>query len=376
MKDLPEGDCMDWSHLISLIVGAGCGAVGTAIWLRSHKTMPVASSLLSSPPSTPNPATASASSGQISSSVSPADQQVAQHVEQIQHLERQLVDLQQAYFRALELGQFKAGFLARTSHELRSPINGVIGMHQLILADLCDDPAEEREFLQQAHTSVLKILGLLDELIAISKIEYGTGSLCLEPVQLAELFKEVQAAIHLQAENRNLRLQVVIPEPEIEVLADWKQLRQVLISLLDTAIAHMDEGQICLRVCPSGATEPVRIWLEDQRPASAWHEAFDLLSARDQSIQAIQTMQAPQKVVPEIIEQILAETGDSLHPSMGLSLLMNSILLYCMGGQLTILHTPIVLPESDLTATQSPTDAASDAQWPNLTRLECCFPRP
>lgn len=357
---------------MSLVLGLGCGAVGTSLWLRSR---PVSSHLVSS---TAYPAAPRPDPDQTGHAGSSHHNQF----QQIDQLERQLISLQQAYFRALELSQFKAGLLARTSHELRSPLNGVIGMHQLILADLCDSPEEEREFLQQAHTSVLKMLGLLDELIVISKIEYGTGNLCLEPVPVAELFKEVQAAVHLQAENRNLRLQIVIPEADVEVLADWKQLRQVLVSLLDAAISHMDDGQLRLRVCPSSPAdpgEPVQIWLEDQRSASAWREAFDLIGASNQSIQSIQTIQPTQKIVPEVIEQILAETGDSLHPSMGLSLLMNHILLHCMGGKLTILQTPIAHSTDNFTTPQTPDPTSPDSlgnEWPNLTRLECCLPRP
>lgn len=364
---------MDWSHLVSLMLGLGCGAVGTALWLRSRPASSTTISAASTPDSTSEPRS-TAPTAPISPTVTRASS--FKQLSSVDQLERQLVDLQQSYFRALELSQFKAGFLARTSHELRSPLNGVIGMHQLILADLCDSPAEEREFLQQAHTSVLKMLGLLDELITISKIEYGTGNLCLEPIQLAELFKEVQSAVHLQADNRNLRLQVIIPDADVEVLADWKQLRQVLISLLDTAIAHMEDGQICLRVYPSAPTEPARIWIEDQRPAYTWREAFDLLGASDESIQSIQNLQPSQKVVPAVIEQILAETSQSLRPSMGLSLLMNYILLHCMGGKLTILQTPIAHSTDNLATVQTSTEALTNDEWPDLTRLECCLPRP
>lgn len=353
---------------MSLVLGLGCGAVSTALLLRSRLTSPVIPLVPSSSGSV-QPKLTQATPKETSKES--ALTHCTEQIKQAEQLELQLVELQQTYFRTLELSQFKAGFLARTSHELRSPLNGVIGMHQLILADLCDSPEEERDFLQQAHTSVLKTLGLLDELIAISKIEYGTGSLCLEPVQLAELFKEVQATVHLQAENRNLRLQVVVPDADVEALADWKQLRQVLVSLLDTAISHMDSGQIRLRIYPSAPNEPVRIWLEDQRPASVWREALDLLNANDPSIQSIQSNQ---KVVPTVIEQILAENSDSLHPSMSLGLLMNCILLHCMGGKLTVLQTPISHVKNNLAVLSAP-DPLTDDEWPNLTRLECCLPR-
>src|SRR5689334_21319694 len=67
--------------------------------------------------------------------------------------QEQLRQVELAYRMASEMSQFKAGFLARVSHELRSPLNGMIGMHQLILSDLCDGPQEEREFVAQADES-------------------------------------------------------------------------------------------------------------------------------------------------------------------------------------------------------------------------------
>ena len=92
-----------------------------------------------------------------------------------QHRETELLqELQQtqlAYHKAQEMGQFKAGFLARISHELRSPLGSIIGLHQLILADLCENPEEEREFISQAHEKSLKLLKLIDEILNISKIE-------------------------------------------------------------------------------------------------------------------------------------------------------------------------------------------------------------
>jgi signal transduction histidine kinase len=83
---------------------------------------------------------------------------------------------------AKEMSQFKAGFLARTSHELRSPLSSLIGLHQLILADLCDSPEEAREFVAQANASALKMVKLLDEVIAVSKTEHGTNRLELRSV--------------------------------------------------------------------------------------------------------------------------------------------------------------------------------------------------
>ena len=62
-------------------------------------------------------------------------------------------DLQIAYRQLLALERFKSGFLARTSHELRSPINTIVSLHQLILEDLCEGPEEEKEFIEQSKNA-------------------------------------------------------------------------------------------------------------------------------------------------------------------------------------------------------------------------------
>ncbi|HBE52947.1 MAG TPA: sensor histidine kinase, partial [Cyanobacteria bacterium UBA11369] len=95
--------------------------------------------------------------------------------QEISALKEELLRTQLAYRMATEMCQFKAGFLARVSHELRSPINSLIGLQQLILSDLCEDPAEEREFVAQANASALRMVALLDAILNVARTEYGTN---------------------------------------------------------------------------------------------------------------------------------------------------------------------------------------------------------
>ncbi|MCU0552489.1 MAG: HAMP domain-containing histidine kinase [Leptolyngbya sp. Prado105] len=217
-------------------------------------------------------------------------------------------DLELAYRSTLELAQFKAGFLARTSHELRSPLSGLIGSQQLVLGDLCDSPEEEREFIQQANESALKLVKLLDEVINVSKAEYGTGQLKLQSVSVSDVFDNVFSLTHLLAENRNLRFQFVRPEPDLNVFVDRKTLEQVLVSLISSAIATMQEGT--LKLSARADSELVVIELEDERPIEIWREAIDLLNT------------APPK--------------DLEPPSFGFSLLMNQTLIELMNGRLEL----------------------------------------
>src|SRR5688572_4119363 len=84
-----------------------------------------------------------------------------------------LETLQLAYDRLQHQAQQQAAFLGTASHELRSPINQIISLHQLILEDLCESPAEEREFIAQANQAIQTVLKNLDLLITLSKFDIG-----------------------------------------------------------------------------------------------------------------------------------------------------------------------------------------------------------
>ena len=229
----------------------------------------------------------------------------------------ELQQLKLAYQMAMEMAQFKQGFLGRISHELRSPLNGLIGMHQLILNDLCDSPEEEREFIAKAHDSALKLIKLIDEMVMVSKAEQGTDVMEIETIPLTEIFQDIYDLTYLQAANRNLHLDIVMPDPEIYVKADLRRLRQVLTSLVDSAIAHMREGAIHLHAAPVPETQQVYLYLEDQRPPDSWQEPIDLLN----------TPPSPE----------FTWNGS---PSPGLTLMANQLLLELMNGSLELLEIP------------------------------------
>ncbi|MEH2420223.1 MAG: HAMP domain-containing sensor histidine kinase [Nostoc sp.] len=305
---------MNWSNWIYLGVGIALGMVFRQLFVRSSK---VSSS---------------------SSPVAPLDQQDMPPISQ------QLQQTQLAYQMAREMSQFKAGFLARTSHELRSPLNGLIGLHQLILSDLCEDPAEEREFIAQAQERTLKLLKLMDEILSVARTEHGTNKLNIQPRPLAEILEEVHNLTYMLAANRNFPLQLSPADPEIYVLADYLWLRQILISLIDTAITQMEEGSICISTSTLATNNFVNIWLDIPTHAIPWSEPIDLIKSEDHLTQ---------------IEQKKA----ALSP--GMRLLINQTLVEVMGGKLEILTStiakelpqqltrlqisiPLVIPEADL----------------------------
>lgn len=243
----------------------------------------------------------------------------------------ELKQIQLAYQLAHQMSQFKAGFLVRTSHELRSPLNSLIGLHQLILSDLCDDPTEEREFVAQAYQSALKLINLIDEILGVARIEHGTSQMEIQPVSLAQMLKEVYNLTHLLAANRNLPLQLSPPEPEIYISADPRWLRQVLVNLVDTCIAQMDEGSICISAQHQLAEESAHIWLDVQLPVIAWSEPIDLIESEH-----------------KVSEPINENTAHSL----GLTLLLGQTLLELMKGRLEIFPISTNVAESHFTRIQ------------------------
>jgi signal transduction histidine kinase len=227
---------------------------------------------------------------------------------------QEIKQTQLAYQMAQEMGEFKAGFLARTTHELRSPLNSVISLHQLILSDLCENPEEEREFVAQAHEKALKLLQLMDEILSISRTEYGTNKLDIQPRSLNIIFQEVKDLTYMLAANRNFSLQVSPINPEIHVLADHRWLRQVLVNLIDTAILQMQEGNICLAATIS-PTNTAHIYLDIPSHALPKSEPIDLIKHNNQPLQT---------------------EDEKANLSPGMKLLLNQTLLEVMGAKLEI----------------------------------------
>ncbi|HIK57430.1 MAG TPA: ROK family protein [Synechococcales cyanobacterium M55_K2018_004] len=230
------------------------------------------------------------------------------------------------------LTHFQSAFLARSSHELRSPLNSIISLLQLILAGLADSPEEEREFIQQAHDSAHKMLGLLDTLIAVSKLQTNAQAIEIQPVALFSLLHEVQQLAVLPAQNRNLRLQVALPDESLFTLADPTVLKQALLLWLDSSIAQMQEGHLSVTTTVEPDTNRILIDLEDERPAETWHDLLDWWKTQEDV--------NPQPIGGDRPCHLTPMSVPSGQPSPGLSLAIAQILLQSMGGSLQLLEPP------------------------------------
>jgi K+-sensing histidine kinase KdpD len=220
---------------------------------------------------------------------------------------------------------FKSAFLARSAHELRSPLNSIIGLHQLILEDLCESPQEEREFVAQAKDATFKMLRVLDTLISVSKLQSGRDVPTLEPVPLHSIFSDVQELTILMAANRNLGLKVELPPEDWQVLSDAKWLRFLLVAWVDFAIVNQDLGTLSL-------------WSEAQEPTS-----IAICFQVNLPLADLQTVLATisQGDIPETpTDAVDISQAQSIGLSAGLTLALSQQIIYLLKGQLMVASSP------------------------------------
>ncbi|MBD1917696.1 MULTISPECIES: HAMP domain-containing histidine kinase [Cyanophyceae] len=187
-----------------------------------------------------------------------------------------LKTLQLAYDRLQHQAQHQAAFLGTASHELRSPITQIISLHQLILEDLCESPAEEREFIAQANQAIQTVLKNLDLLVTLSKLDIGALHPRLIPTLLQPLITRVQRMIEMQCINRHCRLIVGPVEANLQVQTDPAWLEQALVMLIEAALAQ-GSPQISLTVSEDSATGNIALHL-GANPGEAPPSAIATLS--------------------------------------------------------------------------------------------------
>jgi PAS domain S-box-containing protein len=170
---------------------------------------------------------------------------ISEDITELKETEKALREAKQDAERA---NLAKSEFLSRMSHELRTPMNAVLGFAQLLEID--SPRQEQRESLDQILKGGRHLLGLIDEVLDISRIEAGHLAVSLEPVPLGDVIQEALDLIHPLAERWNVRFAGVPPEVvDRYVLADRQRLKQVLLNFLSNAAKfNRPEGTVVVSV--------------------------------------------------------------------------------------------------------------------------------
>jgi signal transduction histidine kinase/CheY-like chemotaxis protein len=141
----------------------------------------------------------------------------------------------------------KSLFLANMSHEIRTPMNAILGYAQVMRREPGLVPAHAR-YLDVINRSGEHLLSVLNQVLEMSKIEAGKGSLALEPVAPGAILREIDLLFSGPAADRHLTLAVeAAPDLPPRVLADGGKIRQVLINLVGNALKFTEEGGVCVR---------------------------------------------------------------------------------------------------------------------------------
>jgi signal transduction histidine kinase/methyl-accepting chemotaxis protein len=229
-------------------------------------------------------------------------------------------ELEEKSRQLAEASEHKSQFLASMSHELRTPLNAVIGLTEMMVTNSARFGTEKAlEPLRRVNAAGTHLLGLINEVLDLSKIEAGKLELHIEPVNLATLIDEVIGTAGQLAEKNQNRLVVDSADAIGPLTADPMRLKQILLNLLSNACKFTKDGDVALRV---RKVVDGRDWIE--------------LAVADSGIGMTPEQQA--KLFQEFTQ------ADSLtarrYGGTGLGLALSRKLARMMGGDVTVTSQP------------------------------------
>ncbi|MBE0550601.1 MAG: response regulator [Rubrivivax sp.] len=173
------------------------------------------------------------------------------------------LELQGAKVAAERANRAKSDFLSSMSHELRSPLNAILGFAQLMDSGSPPPTAPQKDSIDQILQAGWYLLELINEVLDLALIESGRLSLSMEPMSLAEVLGDCQAMIEPQARKSAISVGFCTPDTPLFVKADRTRVKQIFVNLLSNAIKYNRVGgtvEVSCRARPGGR---VRVSFQD-----------------------------------------------------------------------------------------------------------------
>ncbi len=197
-------------------------------------------------------------------------------------------ELEDAKTKAEAANKAKSEFLATVSHEVRTPLNGVLGTTEVLLNTELSE--RQRRFGQIIHGSAKTLLGIINNILDFSKIEAGKIELEMVAFDARNIVEEVQDLFNEMAEKKGLRFgSHVAPHLPRRLTGDAERLRQVLTNLVGNAIKFTERGEVMIHVRPDEiGTDSVRLHVEVRDtgigvPPESQRRIFESFAQADQS---------------------------------------------------------------------------------------------
>ncbi|MCX5675905.1 MAG: ATP-binding protein [Planctomycetota bacterium] len=170
-------------------------------------------------------------------------------------------ELREVNTELVRANQLKSQFLANMSHELRTPLNAIMGFAEAIRDGVAGEPtAEQREFAGDIHQAGRQLLGMINDILDLAKVEAGAMELTLVPCDLAVLIDEVVRVARGIARRKGIDLRTDVEPRPLEVTADALKIKQVLYNLLSNAVKFTGTGgRVSVEARPKKETVEVRV---------------------------------------------------------------------------------------------------------------------
>jgi signal transduction histidine kinase len=156
--------------------------------------------------------------------------------------------------------QHKSQFLANMSHELRTPLNAILGYTELLLDSIYGDmPPQMREVQERVNSNGKHLLGLINDVLDLSKIEAGQLTLSLDDYSIKDVVRNVFTVVEPLATEKNLALKVELPNDLPTAHGDERRLTQVLLNLVGNAVKFTESGEVAIKAAASNGAYTVSV---------------------------------------------------------------------------------------------------------------------